>query len=405
VGPGSCSVHRSGEVVPFGTDGQHPAVMSTKRKRPARPDRPAPRIRELMDRGWHRRDAEHLGVLELGLSTVVAMPPRARHVLAEHVATALKWEPVRCAAAQLYCEPEHAEAWRALAASGPSWGADLMSRLAAESEGADLLALEPDDPRLLPTPEELWQLDEVHRAVARGDFDDAVTRLSAMTRPSPDRWRVELELMRAQGDELTPAQWGRFVCGAAWSWGIGTVQGMDLAVHYARVVLEALGAPADVVERDAPWRLVYDQLVHDAVLFDSGLLDGYLTQELGPRVAARVPGLSSWVLAAPTVCELAGPVDGGALVRDLRRGEDLVVGDAGLGEDHPSGRLFYGRLVRVEGDDRAFFATLPTILDDIDAARAVVEALERGCTAEERLAALHRSLRDGYVAALDRRAS
>lgn len=358
-----------------------------------------------MDCGWHRRDAEHLGVVELGLTTVLQLPPRARHVLAEHVATALRWEPVRCGAAQLYCAPEHAEAWRALAVAGASWGSDVMSQLATLSAGDDVLTLERDDPRLVPTPDEIWRLGEVHQAVARGDFDDAIRRLGEVQRPSPDTWLAELELMRRQGDELSPAQWGRFICGAAWSWGAGTLQGLDEGLRYARVALTALGASPDLVEAEAPRRLVYDQIVQDAVLFDSGLLDGYLTQQLGPRVIARVPGLHAWVLAQPTVCELAGPVDGGALVRDLRSGADLVVGDVGLADDHPTGRLFYGRLVRVEGDDRSFFATLPTIVDDIDVAEDLVAALDQGCDAEERLTVMHRSMVDGYLDAVRRRAS
>jgi hypothetical protein len=93
----------------------------------------------------------------------------------------------------------------------------------------------------------------------------------------------------------------------------------------------------------------------------------------------------------PTVCELLSEEED-ALTTDLRTGENVLVDDAGLAREHPPGRCFYGRLVQVDGDERFWFALLPTIVDDPETILAVLEAAERGAPVEERLAAAYRPL-------------
>lgn len=83
----------------------------------------------------------------------------------------------------------------------------------------------------------------------------------------------------------------------------------------------------------------------------------------------------------------------GAVVRDVVSGTTATIGEERFGEQHPVGRCFYGRLVSVEGDDATWFATMPTIVDDVTTARAV-RAIRDGRTAEQRIAVLHSGLRE-----------
>ncbi len=342
--------------------------------------------------GWSRRDAEHLCVVELALDTAPMLTVPDRKVLARHVSTALAWEPVHLGAQALYCEREDGEGWRALsAAAEPPWD-DVMARLAAAADRCDVVPLDDDMMRELIHPDNVRHEVDALRAEARGDFESALASLAQAIRPVGDTWRAELEFLQRQGDELAPAQWGRYLCGAAWRWGKHTECGLGEGMKLAQIVLEALGAPQDLIAQEMGKRLAWDQLIHDTLLFDHGLLDHYLNEQLAPRLLDRVPGIGSWVLARPTICELAGPVDGGALLLDLRTGADVVLGDPGLAADHPSGRLFYGRLVEVEGDERSFFATLPTILDLRGQAEQVLEVLENGGDEVERLRALYRPM-------------
>lgn len=98
----------------------------------------APKAAELVGAGWSRRDAEHLLVVELALSSVPTIGPEAGAVLAWHAATALAWEPVHCGAYTMYTDAEHAAAWRALAgyAEGPM--RTVMLELAAYADGASV---------------------------------------------------------------------------------------------------------------------------------------------------------------------------------------------------------------------------------------------------------------------------
>src|SRR5687768_1477435 len=54
--------------------------------------------------------------------------------------------------------------------------------------------------------------------------------------------------------------------------------------------------------------------------------------------------------------------------------------------------LFFGRLVTVDGDPRAYFAMKPTMCEDVTAAEVVAAAVANGCEPEARIDLLHRSL-------------
>lgn len=332
-------------------------------------------------------------MIELALDVVVDMPLAARRSLAANVSIALNWEPVQLAVPRLYCEEKYAEPWRALSAAAEEPFDALMARFAAWSDDKDVESVPLDDVSFFLDPKNLHHELEAQRAEARGDFDTAIRHLQGAIRPAADGWLTELEFMRRQGDRLSPAEWGRWICEAAWRWGRGTQKGLEDGIRYARAVLEALGAPPELVEEHAARRLGFDQLLHDAVLFDSGALNAYLAFELAPAVRDRVPGIGAWPLAQPTVAKLVRCEGDDVVMLDLRTGTEVVLGDRGLGRDHPPGRLFYGRFVQIEGDERSWFAMMPTIIDDVGTVAALVTSIEAGCPAEERLSLAHAHLR------------
>lgn len=348
------------------------------------------RVQDLMSQGWSRRDAGQLCIIELALGGVPSKSPPTRRLLAEHVSKALEIVPVRLAVLAMYGAEEFAEAWRALSVVADPPFATFMAEMAAPvdavvtAEGRELELIHPDNVRHI--------IDSL-RAEARGDFDDAILSLKQAIRPVVDSHMADLEYMRRHGDTLPPAVWGRWTCSVALRWGEHTQYGFDVGFRLAGLVLRTLGAPDDHEPEWLATRLKWDTLVHDALLFDHGLLDYWLTHEAAPRVLDRAPGVGAWVLAQPTLAEVAGPVEGGALVRDLRTGLDVVVGDVGLAEEQPAGRLLYGRLVQVTGDDRSWFATVPTIMDDPEQAESVLDALDNGADAEQRLRAVYLPLR------------
>lgn len=343
-----------------------------------------------MEQGWSRHDAEHLSVIELALAVAPDMSLAGRRVLAEQVSKALARAPVHLATPTLYGDEHYAEAWRALSAAAEPPFDSMMAQLAAMD--CDLIPAEESTAMLL-HPDNVRHVLDCQRAEARGDFPAAIISLKQSIRPVPDLHLAELEFVHRQGDGLTPAQWGRWMCGAALRWGENTTYGLDVGIHLAEHVLRTLGAPEVGLPEWTATRVKWDTLIHDALLFDRGLLDHWLTHEAAPRLLEKVPGIGAWVLAQPTIAELAGPEGGGALMQDLRNGRDVIVGDQGLSEDHPSGRLFYGRLVQVADDERRWFATMPTIIDSADQADDVLEVIESGGDDEARLHALYLPLR------------
>lgn len=348
------------------------------------------RVQELMAEGWSRQDADHLCVIELALDVVPTLSPPGRRVLAGHVTTALSWAPVRLATPTLYGSEAHAEAWRALSAVADPPFDRFMAELAAVDR--DIVPATDMTLELL-HPDNVRHVLDCSRAEARGDFKGAIASLKQAIRPLHDTWLAELELMQRQGAELTPAQWGRWMCGAALRWGENTEYGLETGIRLAELVLLTLGAPAERLADWTPTRLAWDTVIHDALLFDHGLLDHWLSHQVAPRLLENAPGVGSWVLAQPTIVELAGADGTDALVRDLRSERDVVVGDRGLAADHPAGRMFYGRLVQVEDDERSWFATLPTIIESPDVAEAVLQVSDAGGDDEARLRAFYLPLR------------
>jgi hypothetical protein len=162
--------------------------------------------------------------------------------------------------------------------------------------------------------------------------------------------------------------------------------------HYAAVALRSLGASEDIVREQAYKRAFYDQVVHDALLWDEGGLAEYIERELAPALANRVPGLPTWPGAPLRVLVLLGERAGDAVCQDVHTGEQIIVGDDRLALQHPPGRLFFGRLVHVDGDSRAFFAMKPTMCEDLGTAEAVAAAIAAGCEPEGRIDLLHRTL-------------
>jgi hypothetical protein len=364
--------------------------MTKKRRGPTRPrTEPAPGTKELTRVGWCRRDAEHLSVVEFALSVAGELDGEGLRVLAGHVATALRWEPVLCGVQVLLAQPEHAAAWRALAGAAEGGDRDVMHQLAALADGRDVVRANPAD---MLTAEDLRLYEEARQAESRGELAEALRILGTCMRPLDDPWVRDLEQLVARGDRLTPAAWGRWICSAALRWCQTTRRGMELGQHYGAVALRALGVSEELVAEQSIKRAAYDQIVHDALLWDEGGLAEFLERDLAPAIAARVPGIASWPDARLRVLCLIGPAGENAICEDVLTGERLVVGDHLLAAQHPPGRLFIGRVVGVLGDDRCFFAMKPTIIENLDTALAVADLIAAGGSPEERIDLQHREL-------------
>lgn len=364
--------------------------MSTRRKKQTRPP-DAPALADLIKHGWCRRDAEHLIVIEMALATVGIIGTEGGAVLSEHAATALAWEPVQCGARVLYAEPGHAAGWRALAGYQENASMrSLMLQLAALSDGCDVV--EGDAASV--TAEDLRLAASAVDAENRGDFAEALRLLGMSRRPLDDPWTRELERVVSYGDQLPPAQWGRWICSAALRWAQSTSRGLELGVHYASIALRALGADEDVVREHAAARSAYDQIVHDALLFDEGSLRAFLELQLAPMLSDKVPGIQAWPDAPPLLVRLAARTERGAVCEELLSHHRYLVGDEQLGDQHPTGRLFFGRLVQIAEDDRHFFATMPTVIEDECAALELAVAIRDGAEAGMRLGLMHCGLRD-----------
>jgi len=368
--------------------------MSKRRKKQTR-TQDAPAVADLIKHGWCRRDAEHLIVIEMALATVGIVGTEAGAVLSEHAATALAWEPVQCGARALYAEPEHAAGWRALA--GYQEDAPmrrLMLQLSALSDGYDVV----DGDANSLTAEDLRLAASAIDAENRGEFAEALRLLGMSRRPLDDPWTRDLERVVSYGDQLTPAQWGRWICSAALRWTQSTSRGLELGVHYASVALRALGADEDLVREHAATRSAYDQIVHDALLFDEGSLRAFLELQLAPLLADKVPGIEAWPDAAPLVVRLTARTERGAVCEEVLSGRPYLVGDEHLGDQHPPGRVFFGRLVQVVDDERHFFATIPTVVEDECAALELAVAIRDDADAGLRVELLHSALRDRHAA-------
>lgn len=353
-------------------------------KRRTNPSKDAPALTELLRLGWCRRDAQHLLVLELALGSVGQVDLDAGAVLSGHAATALAWEPVLCGATALFCEPAHAAGWRALAGYQEDRAMRrIMLQLAATADGCAVEAgtqLMAEDLRLA-----ACAVD----AESQGDLAEALRLLRLSQRPLDDAWTRDLERVLSFGEQMTAAQWGRYLCSAALRWCQGTSRGLELGVHYASVALRSLGADEAFVHEHAPSRAGYDQVVHDALLFDEGGLREYLARGLAPALVDRVPGLTCWSDAPLSVVRVVARTGGGTQVERVLDGRRLLLGDRSLGDQHPAGRVLMGRLVRVEGESSWCFATLPTVVDDECLALELAVAERDGEGAEHRVGLVH----------------
>jgi len=368
--------------------------MSKRRKKQTR-TQVDPAVAALLQHGWCRRDAEHLVLIELALSTVGIIGTEGARVMSDHVARALAWEPVVSGASTLYAEPHHGAGWRALA--GYQEGTEvraLMLQLAAASDGRDVV----DAGAVALSAEDLRLAAAAIGAENRGEFAEALRLLGMSRRPLDDPWTRDLERVVSYGDRFTPAQWGRWICSAALRWCQSTSRGLELGVVHASTALRALGASEEIVLEHAPARSAYDQIVHDALLFDEGSLRAFLELELAPMLAGKVPGIRSWPEAAPRVVRLVARTEHGASCEDVLGDGPFVIGDELLADQHPPGRLFFGRLVQVEGDARCFFATLPTVLTDECAALELAVAVRDGAEAGLRIDLMHGGMRAGDAA-------
>jgi hypothetical protein len=316
----------------------------------------------------------------------------AVRVLADHAATALRWQPVLCGAQTLYADAEHAQAWRRLAAMTTHDDVRVcMQDLAALADGGEVVAVAPDDLASLVSEDDLHLLEAARVAEAAGDFDRAAEFLRKTVRRTDDPWLSDLDVA-SKGDQLSPARWGRWICSSALRWCLADPLGAQAAHDYAILCLTTLGADADMLREHATARAMQDQIVHDALLFDDGGLRAFVETRLDASVAGRVPRLADWLDAAPTVVRLERRDDDGlAECHDLVSGERVLVGDDRLADQHPPGRCFYGRLVCVAGDDIRYFAMKPTVVPEA-VLDATVAAVAAEVPAERRLIAMHRDL-------------
>lgn len=350
-------------------------------------------VRQLVHRGWSRRDANAL----LAVDDAVSMASHARaekqRLLAHRVAEALRRQPVASGAEVLLTKPELEHGWRMLA----QWleGDDRLSllRMAAASAGGEAIAVTAEEAASLVNEEDLHVLTAARAAEARGDFARAEELLGSVPRPLDDGWRLDLQTLLVRGDLLSPAVWGRWICSAAVRHCLDIPSGLAAAEHFAALVLDACGGTSEEIRDLTLPRALHDQVVHDVLLFDLDGLGGYLDGPLDPAVKDRVPGIDAWPEARLGVVRLQGRgKDGSALCRDVRSGLEIVVGDERLADEHPPGRCFIGRLARIDGDSRSWFAMRPTVLDDLTASR-VATVLAEDVSVERRLVELHRGLR------------
>ena len=363
--------------------------MSERKRSKRQPQRRTPDhdVAMLVRRGWERRDAQSVTAVADALSRAGEESPETRRLLSRRVLEAVKREPVAHGAPSYLTDPEWELGWRALA----QWlDGDERTRLltfAAACTDAEHVTVDTQEAATFLDEQDLDVLTAARAAEARGEFARALELLRAVPRPLDDAWRSGLLTVIEQAEELSPALWGRWICGAALRYSLDQPAGLQTAMHYAAVVLEACGATPSQIRDLTLARAMQDQVVHDVLLFDCGGLAGYLEGPLAPDVAARVPGIDRWSDAPFTVFRLVGgTTDGGSTVRCLSTGSELHVGDAQLADENPTGTCFVGRPVQVAGDDRWWFATRPTMVDELTAGR--LGSLVQGGSVDRRLVTL-----------------
>jgi hypothetical protein len=371
--------------------------MSSKKRadsRSTRPGAPGRDVAMLVRRGWSRRDAESLVAVADAVRRAPQERPGEQRLLSRRVVQALRSDPVAHGVEGYLTHPDLELAWRTLAEWLDGDARVALLRLAAACAGVESVLTSVEEAASMLDEDDLNVLAAARAAEARGQFERAIELLGSVTRPLDDNWRKDLQTLVQCGETLPPAVWGRWICSAALRHCLDVPTGLQTAMHYAAVALEACGATPDEIRDLTLVRAMRDQLVHDVVLFDCQGLAGYLEGPLSPEVKERVPGIESWPDAPLVVVRLVGASPDGrsTLCRDLRTGTEIVVGDEQLAEEHPSGRCFIGRLVQVQDDERAWFAIRPTVLDDLTASR-VTAVLGKDLSVDRRLVELYRHVR------------
>lgn len=370
---------------------QSDAMTQTKRarRRARRVDAPAPYIRELMELGWCRNDAEHLTVLELALDMATELGADAVQSLAQSAAVALAWQPVRCGALSLLTDgADRARAWRALAdASDDEYARGVMLRLAAWADGREVVTCDADEVGSLISEEDMHLQEAARVAEATGRFAEAAAYVRSSLRPMDDGWLTDLEALAARGPDLPPDAWARWLVDAALRWSLATPAGWAAACSMSAAGLSHLGATPEMIREHTAARATQDVLIHDALLFDGGGLEAFVEERLSPELAARTPHLDDWLVAGPSIVLLEDYGSNSVLLcRDLVTGDAVHVGDSFHAEEHPLGTCFFGRLVLVGDGDVRYFLLRPLVIPEA-ALPEMTEVIKEDAGPERRLVA------------------
>ncbi len=362
-----------------------------------------------MNRGWNRRDADHLCVVEMALVGTKAVP-EAAPVLAKHAAIALQYEPVVFGAVQHFGDSENSETFRALAEAAPDEPARHgFLRLAAICDDRQGVSGSLDEVAGVFREDDLHVVTAARLAEDAGDFDRAITLLKETPRPLDDGWLADLEQIRVLPADAPSDVWLRWVLGAATRFALER-RVLDVACHYAVVVLQAMGADAAQIRDLTLQRAVKDVAVHDACLFDEGGLSGYLECRAAPHIVNRAGAVAEWPHVPPSAFELVGTDNGIDTVLDLSSNRQRRVKDTNVFRGLPPGSVVYGRVGPISEPPGEAFGLQPIQIDRVTG-RRLVSVIRDGGTAEHRLrvlgemaaaSAVRRDSRPGGVTAAGR---
>lgn len=340
----------------------------------------------MMDRGWNRRDADHLCVVEMALVGTKAAPDAAP-VLAKHAAIALRYEPVVYGAVQHFGYRENSETFRALAEAAPDEPARIsLLRLAALCDGRDVVSGSAEEVGEVFRDEDLHVLTAARLAEDAGDFDRAISLLKESPRPLEDGWLADLKHIRELPPDAPSDVWLRWLLSAATRFVLER-RALDVACHYAVVVLQAMGADATQIRDHTLPRAMQDVIVHDACLFDEGGLAGYLECRAAAHIVERAGPVTEWPHVPPSAFELVGTDHGVDTVLDLSASRQRRVKDTNVFRGLPPGSVVYGRVGPISEHPGEAFGLQPVQIDRVTA-RRLVSVIRDGGTAEHRLRVL-----------------
>lgn len=361
-------------------------VTRRKRSPQRRGPGPAPKVHELMDRGWNRRDADHPCVVELALVGTRATP-EAAPVLAKHAAVALQYEPVVYGAVQHFGDSENGETFRILAEAAPDEPArHAFLRLAAICDDRDVVSGSAEEIAEVFRPEDLHVVTAARLAEDTGDFEGAITLLKETPRPLEDGWLRDLEHVRGLPADAPSDVWLRWLFSAATRF-VLEPRALDVARHYAVVLLQAVGAGAAQIRELTLQRAVQDVVVHDACLFDEGGLAGYLECRAAPHILERAGAVTEWLAVPPSAFELVATGDGVDTVLDLSSSRQRRIKDTNVFRGLPPGSVVYGRVGPIVEQPGEAFGMQPIQIDRVTS-RRLTSVTREGGTAEHRLRVL-----------------